>query len=121
MKLSDADKKQIIKNLIKTISHAANKEYQKRVWIEGRGPECEDLDDFLDIVLHENGAIIKKWENFNLTKKQLNLLENFQNELISFARGKSRNLPEEFIDTPEWKKIMNMAKEILKAFNYEKK
>ncbi len=28
--------------------------------------------------------------------------------------------PEEFIDTPEWANIVNLAKEVLKAFNYPK-
>jgi hypothetical protein len=29
-------------------------------------------------------------------------------------------LPQLFIDTPEWGKIMEMAKEVLKAFNFHK-
>jgi hypothetical protein len=30
------------------------------------------------------------------------------------------DFPEEFIDTPEWAIIMDMAKDVLKAFNYSK-
>ena len=42
----------------------------------------------------------------------------FLNEFRTFAD--ENNYPEEFIDTPEWARITEMAKEVLKAFDYQK-
>lgn len=121
MDLTDLEKKQIIESLIETISHAADKEYQRRVWIEGQGPECEDFDDFADIVIHENGALLKEYKSFGITDKQHNLLMDFQNQLKAFSRGLGRDyLPRDFIATQEWGRIVELAKEILHVFSFKK-
>ena len=121
MDLTDQEKKQIIESLIETISHAADKEYQRRVWIEGRGPECEDFDDFADIIIHENGALLKEHKSFGITKKQYSLLMDFQRQLKTFSRGIGRDhLPRDFIDTQEWEGIVELSKEILHAFSFKK-
>jgi len=39
LKLTEEDKKYILYEHLRNISHIASKEYQKRVWIRGEGPE----------------------------------------------------------------------------------
>ncbi|MDN3505883.1 MAG: hypothetical protein P0S96_01485 [Simkaniaceae bacterium] len=121
MTLKKHEKQQILKNLIETISHAADKEYQKRVWLLGLGPECEDFDDFTDVVLHENAGVLKNHINFALSKEQYETLKQFQKELKNFSQTIALPYqPPVFLDTSEWGKIMKMAKEVLAAFNYTK-
>ena len=41
----DIDREQILISVLETIKDISDKEYQRRVWIEGRGPECHDFDE----------------------------------------------------------------------------
>ncbi len=120
--LTDEDKKYILNEFLNNISGISDKEYQKRVWIRGEGPEC---DDFTETVCHffdDGDPILKKYKEFNISEDQYHLLSKFRDDFDAFVTGPTLGyLPEEFIDTPEWKKIMKMAEEVLKAFNYQKK
>ncbi|NGX37736.1 MAG: hypothetical protein K1000chlam2_00898 [Chlamydiae bacterium] len=118
--LTDKDRKQILANFLETIEGISDKEYQKRVWIRGEGPE---VDDFTETVCHffdDGDPILKKYKEYNIIEKQYRLLVQFRKEFESFVDGDRPYLPEEFIDTPEWKQIMSLAKNVLKAFDYQK-
>lgn len=41
----EMNKKQILKSFLENLDRISNKEYQKRIWIEGRAPECDDFDE----------------------------------------------------------------------------
>ena len=43
--LTEEDKKYILNEFLINISHISNKEYQRRIWIKGEGPECGDFDE----------------------------------------------------------------------------
>ena len=47
--LTNEDKKQILESFLETVNGISNKEYQKRIWIRGEGPEC---DDFTETTCH---------------------------------------------------------------------
>ena len=119
MSLKDIERKQIMETFIRNIAHVSDEEYQRRVWIEGRGPECDDFDEFLSYFFDESEAILKSHESFGITKSQLRLLMKFQDRLKVFSQNNYH--PKEFISSSEWKKIMEMAEEILETFNYQKK
>jgi len=111
------DKKQIIKLFLQNIDRIANKEYQKRVWIEGRGPECHDFDEAVNEFFGDGDPILKNYQNYGLNQMQLQILKKFHTEFEYFAN--CHDFPEEFIDTPEWANITYLAKDVLKAFNYK--
>jgi hypothetical protein len=46
-------------------------------------------------------------------------LKKFRDELRIFAD--ENDFTQESIDSPEWKKIVDMAQDLLKAFNYSRK
>ncbi|MCI0381630.1 MAG: hypothetical protein L0207_01050 [Chlamydiae bacterium] len=122
MKLTDEAKRDILNFVLDLVAAIADKEYQKRVWIRGEGPQVDDFDETSDHFLHEGDGVIEKYKDFGITDIQYHLLVNFRNAFETFVDSPRRPyLPEEFIDTPEWAKMMNMAKEVLKAFNYKKK
>ena len=118
MQLTDEAKKSILDFVLRLIGHIADIEYQKRVWIRGEGPEVDDFDETVCHFFQEGDGVIEKYKDFGLTENQLQVLKKFRNQFEEFSD--KNDFPEEFIDTPEWKKITEMAKEVLKAFHYNK-
>jgi|SRR3972149_343937 len=111
--LTDDDKKFILNAVLKQIAHMSDKEYQKRMWIKGAGPDFDEaVCQFFDII----DPVLEKHKNFNISDVNYKFLVKFRNAFKAFSDD--NDFPEEFIESPEWKKIMEMAKEVLKAFNY---
>ena len=103
---------------LKLISCISDEEYQIRVWIKGIGPECHDFDEAVNEFFPTCESILENYNDFKLTAKQYKVLKLFQDEFQIFAD--KNDFPEEFLDTPGWGRIMNLAKDVLKAFNYYK-
>ena len=119
MQLTDENRKYILTEHLRNILHISDKEYQTRVWIQGKGPEC---DDFTETVCHffdDGDPILENYKDFGITETQYQLLKKFRDRFRIFAD--ENDFPEEFIDTPEWASIMNMAKDVLGVFNYQRK
>jgi len=116
--LSNEDRKYIVSEYLRTIHHISSKEYQKRVWIRGEGPECDDFDETVNYFFGEIDSILNEYKEFGITENQFHVLKSFRDKFEVFAD--KNNWPSEFIDTPEWNEITEMAKEVLKAFNYDK-
>ena len=113
------NRKEVVKGFLQNLYRISNKEYQKRIWIEGAGPECHDFDEAVIDFFGDGDPILKNYKDYGLSHTQHQLLKKFRDEFNDFA---DRNdLPEEFIDSPEWAKIMDLAKDVLKAFNFQKK
>ena len=111
------DKKYILNEFLINISAISDIEYQKRVWIRCEGPECDDFTETVCYFFDDGDPILKKHKDYGITDKQYDLLIKFRNEFEAFSD--KNNWPEDFINTPEWARIMEMAKEILKAFDYK--
>lgn len=112
------DRKQILASCLEIIAGISDKEYQKRVWIRGEGPEVDDFDETVCNFFQDGNGIIQNYKDFGLTDQQYQLLVKFRDEFDAFCRGPALEhyLPQEFIDTPEWIRIMDLAKDVLKAF-----
>jgi hypothetical protein len=113
------NRKQILASLLNNIQDISDKEYQKRVWIRGEGPECDDFTETCCLFLPASRGVLENHTEFEITDLQYQLLKKLQNAFQAFSD--ENDFPEEFIDSPEWAKIMDMAKNVLKAFNYQKK
>jgi hypothetical protein len=118
--LTSEIKKQILACCLDIIKDISDKEYQKRVWIRGEGPEVDDFDETVCNFFQDGDGIIKNYKDFGLTEHQYQLLANFRDVFDKFVM-ESKHYPSPYfpdsIDTPEWGKIMEMAKEVLLAFN----
>jgi hypothetical protein len=112
------NKKQILDTLLEIIWTISDKDYQRRIWIVGVGPECDSFDEAINEFSSIGNAIIEEYKDFEIAKEQLNILIKFRDIVSAFPR--KYDLPQEFINTLEWKKIMEMAREVLKAFNYKR-
>jgi len=108
------NRKQIMETLVRIVKHISDIDYQKRIWIKGEGPEVDDFDETVCHFFQEGDGVIEKYQDFGLTEHQYQLLKKFRDEFKSFSD--ENDYPEEFINTPEWKKIMNTAKDVLTAF-----
>ncbi len=116
MKLTDEAKTDILNFVMKQVAAIENKEYQKRVWIHGKGPECDDFTETACHFLHEGTGVLEKYKDFGITDNQYQLLKKLRDAFEAFSQ--ENDWPQEFIDTPEWQRIVAMAKEVLDAFNY---
>lgn len=94
--------------------------YQKRVWLEAKGPEVHSFDnavcDFFDL----GEYIFGNYKGYNITEQQQNILDQFREKFEAFVDGDRPYLPEDFIDSTEWGKITEMAKQVLQEFGYKK-
>lgn len=118
MQLSDKDKKQILEGFIDIFTRISNKEYQKRIWVKGEGPEVDDFDDTVCDFFGECDPILENYKDFGITDNQYELLVKFRDEFRDFSR--KRDLPPDFLDFPEWGKITERAKEVLQALTIAK-
>jgi hypothetical protein len=118
MKISSEAKKQILDGFIDIFTRIASKEYQKRIWINGKGPEVDDFDDTVNDFFIECGSILDNYKDFGITDSQYQILKKFRDQFRTFSD--ENNWPHEFIETPEWEKVTERAKEVLKAFDYKK-
>ena len=108
---------QVLINFLGIIEGISSVKYQKRVWIEGRGPECDDFDETVNCFFDDGTIVINDYKKFGITEKQHLLLKSFWDEFRIFAD--KHDWPQDFVDTPEWTKITEMAKEVLMAFHWK--
>ena len=108
---------QALISFLKIIEGISSKEYQKRVWIEGSGPECDDFDETVNCFFDNGRPILENFKHYDITEDQYSILNFFFNMFEAFSD--EHDWPAEFIDTPEWTKITEMAKEVLKAFHWK--
>ncbi|GAB4194572.1 MAG: hypothetical protein Tsb0015_17520 [Simkaniaceae bacterium] len=116
--LTEDDKKFILKEFLTNIANIANIKYQRKIWIEGKGPEVQDFDEIVDYFFLEGDDILKNYKKFDITEQQYQLLMKFRDAFEIFSD--ENDFPEKFIDTPQWNNIVSMAKEVLQAFHYPK-
>ena len=119
----EINRKQLLLSVLDTVWCVSDKDYQKRVWILGNGPEVDDYDETVCNFFGDAKPIIDQHKKYLLTQNQFKVFHDFYIDFSSFedSVGINYSVPEEFIDTPEWAKVMESAKEVLKAFDYKKK
>ena len=117
MGIEKINKKEFLNSFLSDIFRFSDKEYQKRAWIEGTGPEYGDFDEAVMWFFEDGEIVMSHYKEFGITETQHVLLKIFWDEFTSFSDKHS--WPPDFIDTPEWTKITEMAKEVLKAFHWK--
>ena len=117
--LTNEARKQILASVLETVECVSDKEYQRRVWIRGEGPEVDDFDETCCFFFDNGDPLLENYKEFGLTESQYLVLKNFRDEFDVFVDDHYRS--QGFIDTPEWDRIVNLAKDVLKVFDYQKK
>jgi hypothetical protein len=115
--LTDDDKKYVLNEYLRTIHHISDKEYQRRAWIRGELPGI-DFDETVCQFADIGDPILENYQHFEITDGQYQILRKFRDRFGAF--WEENGWPPAFIDTPEWNEITEMAKEVLRAFDYER-
>jgi hypothetical protein len=113
--LTNESKKYILNEYLRIIHHISDKQYQERAWIKGEPPgtDCDEtVCQFADI----GDPILENYQDFGITDSQYQILRKLRD--IFGAFWEENGWPPKFIDTPEWDEIIEIAKEVLKAFHY---
>jgi hypothetical protein len=121
MNYTKEDKEWIVNEYLGMIFDISDKEYQKRVWIRGEGPEVMDYGETV-CFFGDYEFVLDDYKMFDISEEGCQVLKNFYKVFCAFDDGLGGEyiFPELFIDTPEWEIVMNSAKGVLKAFNYKK-
>ena len=113
------NRERTLKRLFEELEGISDKEYQRRVWIRGEGPECDDFGESVCRYSLLAESIFDEYKELGFSDIQFDTFKKFHAEYEKF--WEDNDWPPLFIDTPEWTKITEMAKEVLKAFNHPKK
>jgi hypothetical protein len=116
--LTQDSRKDILNSFLGTIQSISDIEYQRRAWICG-DPPGTDFDETVNSYSLDAEGILEHYKDFEITEVEFQILKKFDEQFRDFYS--KNNWPHEFIDTPEWARIMELAKSVLKAFNYPKK
>ncbi len=114
---SGADRKNIIKAFLRDVCGISNKERKKQEWVLAEGPECNDYGEICYRLLDEADLILKNYKDFGISDSQYQIMKKFRDRYYAFSRAHS--WPPEFTDIPEWTEIREIAREVLKAFDYK--
>jgi hypothetical protein len=114
-KAMEIDREQILASFLSIVDNIADVEYQIRAWIGGKLPGT-DFDETVCHFFDDGDPIFEDYRAYGISEKQYQLLKTFRDAFESFSD--THYHPLEFINTPDWEKIMEMAKEVLKVFNY---
>ena len=76
--LTDKDRKHILNEHLRNISHISDKEYQRRIWIRGEGPECDDFDETCCRFFYDGASVFKNYKDFWITDSKYKILKRFR-------------------------------------------
>jgi hypothetical protein len=62
MDINREDREQILISVLENIEGIFDKEYQRRVWIRGEGPECDDFDETVCNFFQDGNGIIENYK-----------------------------------------------------------
>ena len=117
------EKKQALDSFIHNVACISDKEYQKRVWVQAEGPECDDIDDAVCDFFDED-YILENHKDFGITETQKTALVVLHKKLKEFKEKFRLYSPEKstekLIQLPEWQEIREIAKCVVEAFGYKK-
>jgi hypothetical protein len=119
MSLTEDEKKNILHSVLEMIEWISDKEFQRRVWIRAEGPEQIDFTETVNCFFDDIDPVLKKNHEYKMSDKEYKTLKHFRDEFDAFSS--KNDFADEFIDTPEWDRIVNMAKEVLVVFDYDNK
>ena len=112
--MTQKDYRYLVNRFLFLVSNISDKEYQKRIWIRGEGPEVDSFDEAVCQLFPIIEDLVENPKKFKITSSQFEKTLEFYHKYDSFCDD--NDYPEEFIDSVEWAEIIDLAKEVLKSF-----
>ena len=121
MEISEADRKQILKDCLRIIDRLCDIEYLRKAWIRGEDPNWVDYDEIVCTLSPELDWILEKYKYFFVSDIQCLILKEFRDEFDAFKDTTPMiNYHHDFIESREWKRVMESGKDVLEVFKYKK-
>ncbi|MCH9621388.1 MAG: hypothetical protein S4CHLAM20_08080 [Chlamydiia bacterium] len=111
----------VLESFLETVEGISDKTYQERVWVRGEGPEIDCYYETVNFFFDLGEGLFKNHKVYGISDDQYELLIKFRNKFDEFYRTQDYYDQEDLVNSDEWQQIIEMAKEVLKAFNYQKK
>jgi hypothetical protein len=109
-----------VRNILDIVQEFSSEEFQKRVWLEGKGPEVSSFIEAACGFFDDNNAdelIDVQWRQVGLTEEQRNKLAHFRDALeVLNKRTPETPNDADILNDPEWPKIRQLAKDAFNAF-----
>lgn len=114
------DKKTWLGRITKLLQDFGNAEYQKRVWADGRGPECSSWEEHLCMFFDDTDIenFIENYAtDFGLNEAQREALAGFYSILDSYSNKCGSDIDvRKLLADPEWHQIQAMARDVFQLF-----
>ncbi len=112
----------ILNDILEYIGDISDLEYQKRVWLRGEGPECDDFTELCCNFFGTMRMVEREFEKYNFTPEQSAALLNFQDAFDRFSSEHSgiEGFVSEQEEDHEWAEVRKQASDVLKVFNHKK-
>ena len=118
------DRKQILEEFLNNIFRLSDEKYQERVWVKAEGPECNEIDDAVCDFFDDGDPILEEHKDFRITEHQYKLLMILHKKLRAFTDAFDVYSPyrstEKLIQLPQWQEIRNIAKKVIRTFDFKK-
>lgn len=110
-------KEKDIRNFIlKLIREISDEEYQKRVWVEGKGPEVSSFAELIsafDEDLIED--LSQNYQKYGFTRPQFEKIQDLYQQVDDYTMSIPDDvLSEEIVSDPRWHQVRQFAKKFLK-------
>lgn len=113
------NRKQILQDFLQKISHIGDREYQKRVWIDGQGSGNNDFEAHMNYFFYKGWSVLKNHKELKFTDGQYSLLSDLRGQLVLFRNKKGPI--QEILNCPEWQKVVAIAEEVLQTFDQDQR
>jgi len=113
-------KENVLAEIVSLLGEFADGEYQKRVWLEGRGPE---VSSFVDATIafisgcEIDHVITVEWTEWGLPTEAVEPLKRFRQRLGGYLAIVGSDPPiAEVLPDPRWNEIRQLAQRALDGF-----
>ncbi len=112
-------KKRVINKFLTLIYKLSSKEYQIQTWVKCLGPEFDETEFFCQF-LEQFPTTEGEQKKMGLTPEQMQLFQNVMQAFKDFDKSPSADdCAGDFIESPEWARVMEEADKAVKAFNFD--
>lgn len=121
--MNDLKKDYSFQCFLEMVADISNKEYLIKAWVN----HTEDnlgFEPYEETFSRSLKGILEYPENWGLSKLQYNVTMNFLEAFMDYAEESGLEmiyLPDHEIETPQWDKIMQLAKKVVDIFDYDPK
>lgn len=116
--------KDILKSgLLYRIDDIADKKSQQRIWIDERRPGYNPFQNIIKSFFetYKTKKILENYKDYEITDPQRESLAKLYDELERYRlKAEGEEDLEKILKDPEWHQIQDLAKEVMKAFDFKR-